>query len=137
MIEYRNTLDGVKASQLAGFFVGWPNPPQPATHLRMLQGASALTLAVDDTTGQVVGFAYAVSDGVLTAFIPLLEVLPDYQRQGIGSELIQKLVTQLDHLYSIDLMCDPEIQPFYARLGWRAGTGMMLRHYARQNGMGR
>ena len=38
-------------------------------------------LARDDA-GRVVGFVTAISDGVLSAYIPLLEVLPEYQGAG-------------------------------------------------------
>src|SRR5947209_3134906 len=91
-------------------------------------------LAVNAATGQVVGFITAISDGVLSAYIPLLEVLPAYQGQGIGSELARRLLAQLRDLYMVDLLCDPEVQPFYARLGLRPATGMLLRNYDRQAG---
>lgn len=32
----------------------------------------------------------------------------------------------------VDLMCDPELQSFYARFGFRPGGGMMRRDYAHQ-----
>ena len=89
---------------------------------------------MDSVTGQVVGFINAISDGVLTAYIPLLEVLPAYQGQGIGATLVTRLLARLDHLYMVDLLCDADVQPFYARLGMRPATGMMVRHYDRQSG---
>lgn len=66
--------------------------------------------AVDSTTGRVVGFVAAISDGVLTAFLSWLEVLPDYQGRGIGTRLLSRMLTELDHLYSVDLICDPELR---------------------------
>jgi ribosomal protein S18 acetylase RimI-like enzyme len=134
MITYTDTLDHITAEKLHGFFVGWPEPPTPETHLRLLANSSAIELAVDDQTGQVVGFITALSDGVLAASIPLLEVLPAYQDQGIGSELVRRMIDQLGGLYAIDLMCDAELQPFYARFGMRPYTGMILRNYENQSG---
>ncbi len=119
---------------LPGFFVDWPDPPSPETHLRILAGSDYVELAIDSATGQVVGFITAISDGVLSAYIPLLEVLPEYQGQGIGTELVRRLLDRLSHLYMIDLLCDPEVQPFYARLGMHQSTGMLLRNYANQSG---
>ena len=52
--------------------------------------------------------------------------------QGIGSELVHRLLARLSHLYMIDLICDPELQPFYARLGLKPYTGMIRRNYERQ-----
>ena len=104
MISYTDDLEVIVADQLRGFFVDWPNPPTPDTHLRLLRGSGAVELAVDDATGRVVGFVTAVTDGVLSAYIPLLEVLPEYQGRGIGSELVRRLLSRLEHLYMVDLL---------------------------------
>ena len=37
--------------------------------------------------------------GFLTAFIPGLEVLPAYQGQGIGSELMRRILDGTDRFY--------------------------------------
>ena len=73
-ILFQTKIDGVEPDQLAGFFVGWPDPPSPETHLKILHASHAIVLA-QDRSGQVVGFINAVSDGILSAYIPLLEVL--------------------------------------------------------------
>ncbi len=134
MITYTDSLDSITPEKLQGFFVGWPNPPTPETHLRILQGSAAVILALDDSTGQVVGFINAVGDGFHAAFIPNLEVLPGYQRQGIGSELVRRMLKKLEGYYAVDLMCDPDVQPFYERLGLCRAAGMLWRNYPRQNG---
>jgi ribosomal protein S18 acetylase RimI-like enzyme len=133
MITYQADLEGVAPALLEGFFVGWPNPPAPEAHLRLLAGSQHILLARDESGGQVVGFITAISDGVLTAFIPLLEVLPAYQGRGIGQELMRRMLERLRHLYAIDLLCDADLQPFYARLGMRPASGMLLRNYDRQS----
>ena len=126
VVTYRDTAEGIHGNQLAGFFVGWPNPPSPQQHLELLRRSHAVALALDD--GAVVGFATAISDDVLSAFIPFLEVLPSHQHQGIGTELVQQVLKQLDHLYMVDLCCDANLEPFYSRLGFRTwDRGMGLR----------
>ena len=134
MIQYTESLQGISPSQLTGFFVGWSQPPSPETHLLILQRSTQVVLAVDDQIGRVVGFVNALSDGVLNAFIPLLEVLPDYQGQGIGRELMQRMLTRLDQLYAVDLVCDADVQAFYDKLGMRPAVAMMQRDYLRQSG---
>lgn len=134
MIEYRIELDDIAVADLDGFFVGWPTHPDPATHLRMLENAWAVALAVDSDTGRVVGFANAISDGVLSAYIPLLEVLPQWQGRGIGTRLIKVLLGQLDHLYMVDLVCDAKLRAFYEPLGFQVLTGMAKRYYDNQTG---
>lgn len=134
MIIYADSLDGITPECLSGFFVGWPNPPSPQTHLAILRGSYAVVLALDTASGQVIGFVNAVSDGIQAAYIPNLEVLPAYQGQGIGSELVRRLLARLRHLYMVDLVCDPDLQPFYARLGFQPYSAMIARNYARQSG---
>jgi ribosomal protein S18 acetylase RimI-like enzyme len=132
MISYTDSLEHITAEQLQGFFVGWTHPPSPETHLRLLHGSYQICLALNDE--QVVGFINAISDGVMTAFIPNLEVLPDYQGQGIGSGLVRRMLDSLKYLYSIDLMADEDVQAFYERLGMRKSTGMLIRNYENQSG---
>jgi len=132
-ISYRDATNGITASQLQGFFVGWPRPPSAEAHLRMLQGSDVIVLAIDTANGAVVGFVTALSDGVTAAYVPHLEVLPAYQGQGIGTALMEHLLARLRGLYMIDLLCDPDVQPFYERLGMRRATGMFIRDDDRQS----
>lgn len=133
-IRYTDSLDGLLPGMLEGFFVGWPNSPSPQTHLEILRSSAAVMLAVDDETEQVVGFVTALSDGVLSAYLPLLEVLPQVQGQGIGRELVRRILEKLQGLYAVDLVCDDDLVPFYERFGFKPGRGMMLRNYDLQAG---
>lgn len=47
MIEYRDSLEDIDPQALQGFFAGWPNPPSPGSHLRILQGSDAVVLALE------------------------------------------------------------------------------------------
>ncbi|RJG20448.1 GNAT family N-acetyltransferase [Paenibacillus thiaminolyticus] len=131
---YKNSLDGITSDMLQGFFVDWPNPPAPDTHLRLLKQSSKVILAVDDTANQVVGFITAISDGILSAYIPLFEVLPAYKNKGIGKELVTRMLTELDDIYMIDLCCDDDLVPYYGKFGIMNTNGMILRNYNRQSG---
>ncbi|TVQ53885.1 MAG: GNAT family N-acetyltransferase [Phycisphaerales bacterium] len=133
-VIYVDSLDGVTPGMLDGFFDGWPAPPSPETHLRILRGSAHVVLAVDRSAGRVVGFVNALSDGVISAYLPLLEVLPAYRRLGIGRELVTRMLHKLEDHYMIDIVCDPDIVPFYERLGFARGTAMMQRNYNRQSG---
>jgi ribosomal protein S18 acetylase RimI-like enzyme len=99
-----------------------------------LHASNHIVLALEERTNAVVGYITSLSDGVLCAYISSLEVLPAYQGQGIGSELVRRLLDRLRDLYMIDLICDAEVQPFYVRLGMRPASGMIARNYARQSG---
>lgn len=135
MITYNASAEHITASQLSGgFFEGWPNPPAPETHLRLLRAASHVVLA-HNPEQDVVGFITALSDGVLTAYIPLLEVLPAYRGQGIGAELVRRMMAQLRPIYMIDLLCDAALIPYYEHLGLTAARGMVMRNYESQSGL--
>jgi len=135
-IRYTDRLEGIDAGMLRGFFAGWPHPPTPETFLRLLRSSDAVWLAIDDEAGRVAGFISALTDHVLTAFIPLLEVLPEYRRRGIGHQLVKKMTDSLNHLYSLDLVCDEDLVGFYAGMGFKPGRAMMRRNYGKQGGAG-
>lgn len=77
----------------------------------------------------------AISDLTLTAYIPLLEVLPPYKSQGIGKTLIQKIKLELKDFYMLDICCDEDVIPFYQKLGFKQGHSMSLRNYQMQVGI--
>jgi GNAT superfamily N-acetyltransferase len=125
LIRYRTDLDGVTEADLAGFFVGWPRPPAPSRRLALLRGSSHVVLAWDED--RLVGFVTALSDGVLMAYLPLLEVLPDHQGRGIGTALVDRVLGEIGELYGVDVCCDEDVVPYYARLGFQRVAGMVLR----------
>ncbi|MEE8577103.1 MAG: GNAT family N-acetyltransferase [candidate division Zixibacteria bacterium] len=134
MISYSDSTSGIEPAMLAGFFVGWPKPPTPETHLKILKQSYMIELAIDSETEEIVGFVNAISDGILAAYLPLLEVLPAYQKRGIGRELIERILSRLDGLYMIDLTCDADLQSMYQKLGFQEMTAMMIRNFDHQSG---
>jgi ribosomal protein S18 acetylase RimI-like enzyme len=128
VVVYQADLEGVTADQLrGGFFEGWPSPPTPERHLSHLRGCEAVELAVDEATGRIIGFASAVGDGGMVAFVPLLEVLPEWRGRGIGTELMRRLLARLGDRYSVDLVCDDDLVPFYERLDGMPGRAVLWR----------
>ena len=126
-MRFTASLDGIDAEALrGGFFEGWPAPPSAEEHLRLLQGAAHVVLAVDGA--QVVGFVNALSDGLLSAYIPLLEVLPTHRGRGIGTELVRRLLAEIGPLYMVDVMCDDDVFGFYERLGFTPAAGGVIRN---------
>ncbi len=100
----------------------------------MLEGSDYFIAAVDDSKGDVIGFITAITDHVLTVYIPLLEVLPAYQKRGVGSELMKRLIDRFHDFYKIDLCCDEELQGYYQRFGMKRIHAMTLVNYERQSG---
>lgn len=129
MIRYSDSKAGVTPDMLQGFFQGWKSPRTPEEHLEMLKNSTHVMLAIDTETDRVVGLVTALTDHVQAAFIPLLEVLPEYQHQGIGTELVSRMLQKLKGIPCIDLTCDPAMQKFYARFGMAPSAGMVIRDY--------
>jgi predicted N-acetyltransferase YhbS len=127
MITYVDSAEGISEAELKGFFVGWAKAPTSALHLKSLMQSDYVVIARDSEKGSVVGFISAISDHALAAYIPLLEVLPEYQKQGIGTELMTRMLAKLKGMYMVDLICDEELQPYYQRFGMKKALGMMLR----------
>jgi ribosomal protein S18 acetylase RimI-like enzyme len=111
---------------LAGFFEGWTRKPSASILLAVLAGSYCSVIA-RTRDGRVIGIVSAISDGVLSAYIPLLEVLPEFRGRGVGSRLLQLVLTRLDGLYMIDLTCDEDLVPFYLPFGMKVSQGMSLR----------
>lgn len=133
MIKYLTSLDGINSKHLYGFFVGWNKPLTPEQHFMTLQNSEYIVLAYDPEKKRVIGFINALSDEVNFAFIPMLEVLPEYQNKGIGKQLMNKMISLLDHLNCIDLTCDKEMQSFYEKFGMLKSHGMVFRKYLDKN----
>jgi ribosomal protein S18 acetylase RimI-like enzyme len=127
MIAYSSNQGDLDAEDLQGFFVGWPTPPTPEQRVEVLWNSYAVEFATDTDTNKVVGFVNAISDGVLMAYLPLLEVLPDYQGRGIGTELVRRMLDRLQHLYGVDVCCDEDVANFYGRFDMIKVTGMVKR----------
>lgn len=135
MIVYEDNLDQVTKEMLNGFFTGWKIHPSPEKFLEILKNSEYKILAIDDDKNKVIGFINAISDKVLSVFIPLLEVLPEYQRQGIGSELAKRMLDKLKDYYMIDLVCDEDLEKFYLRFGMTKHSSMIKRNYQNQYGI--
>ncbi len=97
-ISFSNDITLLEKLSPAGFFVGSPNPPSDKTLKRILSNSQHIYLAIKD--GQLIGFINAISDQVLSAYIPLLEVLPFYKKQGFNkghSVMIRNYMHQSGH----------------------------------------
>jgi len=116
---------------------GWNENYQlsPEELVQALRSSWYMLGAYDD--GRLVGFGRLVSDGILHAMIYELIVLPDYQGQGIGGKMLEKLVKKCQQagVRDIQLFCARGKREFYEKRGFIArpdnAPGMQ---YVRQGG---
>jgi ribosomal protein S18 acetylase RimI-like enzyme len=126
VITYDTEMAAVTSADLEGFFDGWPTAPDATTLLRVLR-QSALGIVARDAD-KVVGFVNALSDGELAVYIPLLEVRRSHRGRGIGGELVRRVLAHFENVYMVDAVCDPDVVPFYERLGMTRLAGMANRN---------
>ena len=127
MITYCDDIRNITPDQLIGFFVGWKKPLTSDQHFTLLKESTHFIIAIDNQTDKAVGFVTALSDGICSSFIPLLEVLPAYQNRGIGTDLMSGILQKLGSTANVDLTCDVAMQPFYERFTMLKSNGMVLR----------
>lgn len=125
-IEYRRGAN--PNLNVENFFDGWPQRPSQRVFEVLLANSSHVVTAFDTDGGRAVGFAAAISDGVLSAYIPLVEVIPSHRGRGVGSRLVSELCRDLSELCMIDLICDEPLVLFTSGsalslvAGCRSGT---------------
>lgn len=98
--------------------VGWTNyVRQPA----LLQAAynNSLYILGAYADGKLVGIVRAVGDGTSIVFLQDLLVLPEYQRQGIGTKLMQAVLAKFADVYQLALLTEATEKnvAFYKSLG--------------------
>ena len=125
-ITYREAVpaDYAQVKQLLTH-IGWGKRVEDDDRLaRMIQGADRNVVACRDE--RVVGFARALFDGASNGYISTVAVAPDEQRQGIGRELVKRLM-HCDHPGQITwvLRSRAESRGFWESLGFTASATAM------------
>lgn len=70
---------------------------------------------------QLIGYATVVGNGVTDAYIQDVMVHPDYQGQGVGTQLMKRVLARLeqDGIYMVSAIYGEEaLRPFYERFGF-------------------
>jgi len=117
-------LDGILRLSTAE---GWPSfAADPARALRVLTAPGVRTLVAERAgNGEVVGFARALGDGELTAYLAELAVVPELRGQGIGVRLVEVTLARCGAI-RLDLLAEPESEGFYRRLPHREKPGFRV-----------
>ncbi len=129
MLRYFDSLEGLTDYELSGFCDGWKQALSEEQLRELVANSAHKVLAADTEARRVVGIITALSDRVNWAFIPYLEVIPSYQKRGIGRELLRRMLDKLAPINCVDLTCDTDMQAFYEKFGMLKSVGMVLRKY--------
>ena len=99
--------------------VGWTNyTNQPQMLEQSLAHSLAIYVARDGE--EIVGLVRLVGDGFSSVFVQDLIVLPSYQRQGIGSDLMKEALGDYKDAYQVQLATErtEKTLEFYRSLGF-------------------
>lgn len=75
---------------------------------------------------ELVGFARAVTDGLLRAYVEDMIVAPDLRHAGIGQALMDRLMQELAPVPVVTLFCTADLVPFYTASGLDATTQIVM-----------
>lgn len=107
----------------------WSAAEKPELLIKALLASHSLIAAWEGA--KLVGLGNAISDGYLVVYYPHLLVLPDYQRHGIGAELMRRLTARYAGFHQHILVADGRALDFYHKCGFvRAGKTEPMWIYA-------
>ena len=123
MIGYK-TNDAISFEEIFPLYgaVGWTNYTTNPTMLKNALEHSLFLISARDEDGKLVGFLRAVGDGYSILYIQDIIVLPEYQRQGICTQLLRQTLEHFKEVYQIILTTDSELKTiaFYEANGFTA-----------------
>lgn len=129
-IEYRERRDlSVEQVNLLYRANQWSAADQSEILRNALVHSHSLVSAWKDE--QLVGLGNAISDGYLVVYYPHLLVHPDFRGQGIGKEIMRRLMEKYRGFHQHMLVADASAIAFYEKCGFsRAGNTEPMWIYA-------
>ena len=129
-IDVVRTLGAERLPQVLALYgsAWWTARRTPADVERMLAGTDVVLGLVERSTDQLVGFARALTDSVYLAVILDVIVASSHRGQGLGRRLMDELLAHapLNAVDSVEVVCQPELVPFYRRWGFTDQVGRSL-----------
>ncbi len=122
-ITYRDTKNYI-AKDLQDLFqpVGWLSANYLERLKKAIDNSETVFTAWDD--GKLVGLINAIDDSELTVYVHYLCVDPEYQGQGIGKKLLQRIKEKYkDYLYIILIAENEPLLKYYSQNGFEYADG--------------
>jgi GNAT superfamily N-acetyltransferase len=123
--------DPIAQEEVLSLYVAnrWSSAEKPDLLMRALRNSHALATA--RVGGRLVGLVNAISDGHLVAYFPHMLVLPEFQRQGVGRQLMAAMLERYRDFHQLMLTADGDAVAFYEAMGFtRAGRTISMWIYA-------
>lgn len=109
--------------------LGWSAAEKPVALHKALLGSHSLVTAWQG--GRLVGLGNTLSDGQLVVYYSHLLVDPEFQAQGIGTQLMRRLMAHYEGFHQHVLVADGRAIEFFRKCGFeRAGKTEPMWIYA-------
>jgi len=117
IIEIKETKD-VKQDDIIAIYKAnhWSSAEKPDQLFQALINSHSFITAWHNE--KLVGLGNALSDGFLVVYYPHLIIHPDYQGQGIGKRILNKLQEKYGDFHQQILVADGKAIDFYKRCGF-------------------
>ena len=134
MFIYENKLTAQEFVYLTEV-VGWGSPNIKQIEIALKNTIYSISVEMN---GKIIGMGRIIGDGARIFYIQDIVIHPDYQRIGIGTQIMEKLLNYIENLpfsshnIMVGLMSAKGKEGFYERFGFRKrpndyqGNGMML-----------
>jgi len=117
IIEIKETKD-VKQDDIIAIYKAnhWSSAEKPDQLIQALINSHSFITAWHNE--KLVGLGNALSDGFLVVYYPHLIIHPDYQGQGIGKRILNKLQEKYGDFHQQILVADGKAIDFYEKCGF-------------------
>ena len=126
IISYRVNAK-INPVQLCQLFeqTSWADGRLPADVEKMLEHTAFHVSAWDN--GRLIGFVRSITDTVYRALVDDVIVDAAYRGKGIGTELIQRIDSELENIDEVFLGCGDDVAAFYRRFGYTNADHLCLK----------
>ncbi|MDF1791115.1 MAG: GNAT family N-acetyltransferase [Thalassobaculaceae bacterium] len=123
-IEWSDSLDDIDWQELADLVRAAPLGDKTPEFLCTVFSNSMYRVFVRDE-GKLVGAGRALADGVDCAYLGDIVILPSHQGQGLGGQIITRLLESVKGYRKVLLYAVPGKEPLYRKYGFRRMTTAM------------
>ncbi len=127
-VTYRTNYQ-VTAEAVAELFIssGIRRPANDLDRIQQMLDNANLTLTAWDSE-RLVGIGRALTDYSFCCYLSDLAVAAEYQRQGIGEEIVQQIHKTIGNDVMLLLLAAPEAMDYYPHIGFEAADNAWIIH---------
>ncbi|KWU55613.1 GNAT family N-acetyltransferase [Priestia megaterium] len=117
-ITYKTNVS-IRAEQAAEVFVhsGIKRPVQDLDRIQRMLDHASLTITAWNGS-ELIGIARALTDFSYCCYLSDLAVVKDYQKQGIGTQLIKHVQSEIGEETALILLSAPSAMNYYPKAGF-------------------